>query len=220
MSCEAVAGIVLGLCLALLLHGCAEPTAAPKLVTSVQAAELDSAPPIARKYRAALTREARAAWGYPDAPVPMLAAQIAQESGWNEAARSPVGAGGLAQFMPSTASDYPDEQGKVDIYSPEWALRAQSRYMHDLYGRLKYSRDCDRMGAALSSYNGGIGHANDRQKLAADSQDFWNSVRVIQPPKVSAASQAENADYPHRIVVKLQPTYRFWGTVTCPEMLT
>jgi len=43
------------------------------------------------------------AWGL-EAPVALFAAQVHQESGWREDARSPVGALGLAQFMPGTAA--------------------------------------------------------------------------------------------------------------------
>ncbi len=48
-------------------------------------------PAQANIYRARLTREARAAWGL-EAPVALFAAQVHQESGWREDARSSVGA--------------------------------------------------------------------------------------------------------------------------------
>jgi soluble lytic murein transglycosylase-like protein len=60
-------------------------------------------PAQANTYRARLTREARAAWGL-EAPGALFAAQVHQESGWREDARSLVGALGLAQFMPGTAA--------------------------------------------------------------------------------------------------------------------
>lgn len=62
-----------------------------------------SIPVEARQYQRELTRNARAVWGL-NAPVSTFAAQIHQESQWNARARSPVGAQGLAQFMPATAS--------------------------------------------------------------------------------------------------------------------
>jgi soluble lytic murein transglycosylase-like protein len=60
-------------------------------------------PAQANIYRARLTREARAAWGL-EAPVALFAAQVHQESGWREDARSLMGALGLARFMPGTAA--------------------------------------------------------------------------------------------------------------------
>ena len=62
----------------------------------------DPIPATANRYRADLTRNARLAWGLA-APVALFAAQVHQESGWNPAAVSRVGAAGLAQFMPATA---------------------------------------------------------------------------------------------------------------------
>ncbi|MBP6897390.1 MAG: transglycosylase SLT domain-containing protein [Pseudacidovorax sp.] len=57
----------------------------------------------AERYQLTLKREAQRTWGL-DAPVATFAAQVHQESRWRADARSPVGAQGLAQFMPSTAS--------------------------------------------------------------------------------------------------------------------
>lgn len=87
-------------------------------------------PRAAQQYRATLTRAAHATWGM-DAPVSVLAAQIHTESGWNNEARSPVGAQGLAQFMPSTAAWLPEvapETGKPAPFNPGWSLRALCIY--------------------------------------------------------------------------------------------
>ena len=60
-------------------------------------------PSAANRWRADLTRAAHAQWGL-DAPIAALAAQIHQESHWKSNAVSRVGAIGMAQFMPGTAS--------------------------------------------------------------------------------------------------------------------
>lgn len=209
---ETLLGMALGVIVTLmvvgtlLLQGCTP-------VPAAQAEEVDTAPPKARQYRAELTRNARTVWGLA-APIPVLAAQLQQESDWNPNARSPVGAAGMCQFMPATARDFPDAQGQVDVYSPAWCLRAQSEYMHSLHAAVRYDDGCNRMGAALSSYNGGLGWHNKRQARAMTPQDFWNDVRVINPG-ITAANQRENEDYPLRIVYKLQPAYRTWGALTC-----
>ena len=97
--------IALGLALAFLLHGCGAPDQPPALVTSVQAAELpDGSPAASRRYREALTGYARYSFGM-DAPVPVFGGQVEQESGWAADARSGVGASGIGQFMPGTATD-------------------------------------------------------------------------------------------------------------------
>ncbi|MGH7948035.1 MAG: transglycosylase SLT domain-containing protein, partial [Candidatus Binataceae bacterium] len=87
----------------------------------------DAVVPIAaQKHRRALTTNARAVWGL-SAPIATFAAQVHQESGWHEDARSPF-AGGLAQFTPDTAQwisrRYNDELREADPFNPSWALRA------------------------------------------------------------------------------------------------
>ena len=204
---------------AILLAACGQaPAPSVALISQADAVEFDPTPAAARKFRPTLTREARLVWGL-DAPIPMLAAQLHQESGWDPNARSAVGAGGLAQFMPSTAADYPDGSGRVDVYNPDWAIRAQSRYLRDLYARVSYPRECDRLGAALSAYNGGLGWHNRRQRTAndrGDPTDFWAGVRVINPG-VTAANQRENEEYPIKIIDRWQGRYGHWGRTVCLE---
>ncbi|MGG6075185.1 transglycosylase SLT domain-containing protein, partial [Salmonella enterica] len=91
--------------------------------TTAHAAE---PPTAALKYRSDVIRSARVDWGL-NAPVADVAAQLHQESGWNPAARSPVGAQGLAQFMPSTAdwiAGLMPHLAAREPYNPGWAIRA------------------------------------------------------------------------------------------------
>ncbi len=69
------------------------------LVTAARAAE--TIPHQANTLRHKLTQQAHLAWGL-DAPVATFAAQIHTESRWQSAVSSPVGAHGIAQFMPAT----------------------------------------------------------------------------------------------------------------------
>lgn len=60
-----------------------------------------------------------------------LAVQYGTESSWNERAVSPVGAEGLAQFMPDTWKEYgidADEDGVADPFSPVDALWSGAVY--------------------------------------------------------------------------------------------
>ena len=209
--------VVIALVIATWLTACT-PQPGPELVThgpvmAAQAAEFDPAPPAAARYKATLIREARLSWGPVDVAA-VLGAQIQQESGWNPAARSPAGAGGLAQFVPSTAADF--GLAPQDVYNPDLALRAQAQYMAAIYQRMtpRFTDACQRMGASLGGYNGGEGHVRDRQALASAPQDYFGSVRLVQPPRVSAASQTENERYaPH--IIKLQISYIAWGNPWC-----
>jgi soluble lytic murein transglycosylase-like protein len=62
---------------------------------------------------------------------PTFAAQLHQESGWRPDAVSPVGAQGLAQFMPATAdwiSQLMPGLNSREPFNPAWAIRALVSY--------------------------------------------------------------------------------------------
>lgn len=75
----------------------------------------------------------------------LLSAQIYAESGFNPFARSPAGALGIAQLMPSTARSY----GVRDPFDPGQAIDAQAHLMRDLLGRF------GSVPLALAAYNAG-----------------------------------------------------------------
>ena len=177
-----------------------------------------SIPRAAQQYRATLTRAAHATWGM-DAPVSVLAAQIHTESGWNNEARSPVGAQGLAQFMPSTAVWLPEvapETGKPEPFNPGWSLRALCTYDRWLWERNDGASDYERMAFTLSAYNGGQGWVNRDKKLARqrglDAARWFGGVETVNAGR-SAAAFRENRNYPRLILQKRQYAYirAGWG---------
>lgn len=88
-------------------------------------------------------------------PAPVLAAQLQTESNWRADARSPVGAQGLAQFMPGTWATY--GQGG-DPFEPEDAIAAQGRFMGHLLDQAESSdMEGDPLELALAGYNAGFG---------------------------------------------------------------
>jgi soluble lytic murein transglycosylase-like protein len=94
-------------------------------------------------YRPALQRSAQR-WNVSSA---LLAAQIQVESGFNPAARSPVGALGISQFMPATARSY----GLSNRLNPAASIDAQAHMMRDLL------RSFASVPLALAAYNAGPG---------------------------------------------------------------
>jgi soluble lytic murein transglycosylase-like protein len=149
--------------------------------------------------------------------VPVLMAQIYQESTFNAKAKSPAGALGPLQFMPGTAkwAANAGNLGPAMPSDPAWAVRAGSWYDKFLYDRVVYLNDCDKWGAALSSYNGGLGWHNRRQQIADDPFDFWNEVRTINPG-VSDGNQLENALYPVKIIAGQARWMRVGDRKVCP----
>ncbi len=171
---------------------------------------LAQVPDGAWQYRSAMVRSAYRVHG-PGAPVATLAAQIHQESGWNAAAKSWVGAEGLAQFMPKTANDiarqFPSDCAPANPLSPAWAFACRDHLMRQLElgaetpigsGPVKA---CSAWAFAFRGYNGGPGWMMRDRRLAnsagADPDD-WLSVRPYNSGR-SANAIRENREYPERI---------------------
>jgi soluble lytic murein transglycosylase-like protein len=196
------------------------------VLTLILWASLASAVDIPRRayqYRSTLIRCARVEWGF-EAPVATFAAQLHQESLWRADAKSPVGAGGLAQFMPSTATWLPEvapQAGKANPFNPGWALRALTAYDLWLWKRIKSATECDHMAMTLSAYNGGLGWLFKDKKLAKalglDPTRWWDQVEAVNAGRAKWAIR-ENRGYPRRILLVLEPLYENagWGKGVCP----
>jgi soluble lytic murein transglycosylase-like protein len=190
------------------------------LLIAAIAARAGGVPETCRPLQRTIEAEAFAAFG-PNAPVPLFAAQIQQESACRADAFSAAGAQGLAQFMPATARDmarrYPRELGPADPYNTHWAIAAQVRYMRDLV-RMPWRTDCDTWAAKLSAYNGGEGNLQrdqgmcraqrvpDPDRCAPCADDRWWSNVELHSAR-SAAAFRENRGYPRRILLMLMPDY-------------
>lgn len=120
--------------------------------------------------------------------------QIQQESGFNPRARSPVGAAGVAQFMPATAAQY-----GVNVDDPYSSLDGAARHMAD---NLKANNGDYRF--ALAAYNAGQGNVNrygagvfDADFASGQTRDYVNSILgpggTQQPTVRQAASDALGA---------------------------
>ena len=174
-------------------------------------------PRAALPYRADLIRTARAAWGL-NAPVPVFAAQIHTESGWRPDAVSPVGALGLAQFMPATArwiAAIDPQLSGGQPYNPAWAMRALVTYDKHLYGLApaRYTAR-ERMWVALRGYNGGLGNWQAEARATGLPAPTRGQVDAACGKAGRAAAHcAENLAYPRRVLIEAQPRYALWGPV-------
>lgn len=177
-------------------------------------------PTEASRHMPTLKREAQRVWGL-GAPVATFGAQVHQESRWRADARSPVGAQGLAQFMPATAQWI----GGLDAglaeratFNAAWSMRALVVYDHWLHERIRTAADgCQRMAFTLSAYNGGLGWVYKRQAMArlggVDPGVCLGAACTLNPG-VSLGSQRENEHYP-RAIVALERQYTRWGRGAC-----
>ena len=135
-----------------------DPAASPSLTSAASDAEWAAAPVLPDH---AIADPARHAAGIParyhakilelaarfDLSPSLLEAVVWQESRWNENARSPVGAQGLAQLMPGTARYL-----GVDSRDPFQNLEGGARYLREQLDR--FDGDLEK---ALAAYNAGPG---------------------------------------------------------------
>jgi cell wall-associated NlpC family hydrolase len=118
----------------------------------------------------------------PAVSAPLIAAQIEQESGWNPNARSPVGAEGIAQFMPGTWPNWgQDDDGthNVSPLNPADAIMAMGRYDCAIAKQVA-SVPGDPVANILAGYNAGPGavvHYNGVPPYA-ETQGYVTSIEA------------------------------------------
>ncbi|MFI9082133.1 NlpC/P60 family protein [Streptomyces sioyaensis] len=93
----------------------------------------------------------------PEVTPNLLASLLTQESGFNPKAQSPVGARGIAQFMPSTWESSGvdgNHDGKRDVWDPEDAIPSSAKY---LCGIARDVKDVpgNKQNNMLAAYNSG-----------------------------------------------------------------
>lgn len=141
---------------------------------------------VPEQYREALEKAAKTA----GLPASLLAAQIKQESGWNPQAVSPVGAKGLAQFMPRTWAEYGN--GK-DPFDPFAALDAQGRYMKylvDFVSGLATS-ETQKIEFALAAYNAGPGNVHKYGGIPPFGETRDYVTKIMESSQVDFSSSCE-----------------------------
>ena len=142
------------------------------MVGALQPRVFASPPPHERPKLAArnvceiISREARRR----DLPENFLARLIWQESSFNPSALSPMGAQGIAQFMPDTAR----ERGLNDPFAPQEALLASAELLselHEIFGNL---------GLAAAAYNAGQARVkrwlSGGGELPDETRDYVHSI--------------------------------------------
>ena len=164
-------------------------------------------PHLSKAMYAILANEVRVKHGI-NAPVALHAAQIHQESRWRPGAMSPVGASGLAQFMPATAKWMPEVDNSlagVDPLDPLWSIRAQVAYTKWLYDRVDAVDECHKWAFVLSAYNGGIGWVYRDKQLSEDPYRWWGSV--AENSDRAGWAYKENREYVDKILFRWQGLY-------------
>ena len=142
----------------------------------------------------------------------LLAAQGFQESRLDQSVRSPVGAIGVMQLLPSTAKDKNVAIPNIDELEPN--IEAGAKYMAFLKERYFSGPELDELNAsllALASYNAGAGRIRRLRREAAErgyDHNLWfDNVEVIVAEQVGR----ETVQYVSNIF-KYYLTYRWINT--------
>lgn len=203
----ALLAVVLGVGLfAMEVAHASTPAASPVSATRVRI------PDASAMYRRWVEQAVAEEWGVDGSPA-RLAAQLHQESSWDPHARSPAGAEGLAQFMPSTgrwiAQQFPRRLGDFDPWNPQQAALAAAVYDAWLATRNPGANACSTWAFALSAYNGGERNLRNEQAMAAsarrDRRRWFGQVADMRAR--STGAWRENRAYVKRILVELEPAY-------------
>lgn len=127
-------------------------------------------------------------------------AQLYQESLFDPDAVSPVGAQGLAQFMPGTWEQITRELGWTGISARHAgpAIDAGAYYMAKLHRGWSSPRpDADRHFLAAASYNAGFGNLLQAQRACDMRTEYNDIIRCL--PQVTGRHSEETITYVKRI---------------------
>lgn len=130
----------------------------------------------------------------------LLKAQLHQESRLEPAAVSPVGARGVAQFMPGTWSDVSRQLGwgTVSPHVADYAIEAGAFYMSRLRDNWSAPRPvADRYSLALASYNAGLGNLLQAQQRCGGRNLYGEIIECL--PEVTGHYSRETITYVRRI---------------------
>jgi len=98
----------------------------------------------------------------------LLSSLIYQESRFEPDAKSWAGAGGLMQIMPATAKDL----GLTKLSDPNQNIAAGTAYLKKLWNNWPNIKDTtQRIKFVMASYNCGLGHVRDAQRLAKANEE-------------------------------------------------
>lgn len=150
---------------------------------------------------------------WPDLPLWRLwLAQLWQESRCDPLAVSPVGARGLAQFMPGTWSDQVRRLSLdpyADPHTAKHAIPAGAAYMASLRQTWRRGREpLERNVLAQASYNAGTGNILKAQKACGDARR-WQEIA----PCLDLVTGVKNAQETTTYVARID---RWWREMEKP----
>lgn len=148
-------------------------------------------------YDKAIKSAAETYW--PGVPWKLWKAQLYQESRLDPRAKSPVGARGIAQFMPATWAEVAKELAITDAdpTNPDQAIVAGAYYMMEQ--RLFWGKalDPDRHKLAAASYNAGAGNIRKAWRICNETYTWVATQPCL--VQVTGRHSVETTTYIQRI---------------------
>ena len=164
---------------------------APAIPVVSQAVEEVAAAPLAPPRHYSRTELCSAAATFAEAnnlPVPFFANLIWQESGFRPHVVSPVGAQGIAQFMPQLAQAY----GLENPFDPIHALATSAKFLNELLTQF------GNLGLAAAAYNAGPKRVSDfmirKRGLPAETRNYVRNITGA-PAEQWAGMKTKAADF-------------------------
>ncbi|MFE9387557.1 NlpC/P60 family protein [Streptomyces sp. NPDC007025] len=150
----------------------------------------------------------------PEVTPNLLAALLTQESGFNPKARSPVGADGIAQFMPATWKSHGVDgngDGRKNVQDPEDAIPAAARYLCDIAEDVE-DVPGDKQKNMLAAYNAGTGAVREHGGIPPykETRNYVKSITAMASIGKKAASGDQAAVALHAARKMLGKPYS-WG---------
>lgn len=130
----------------------------------------------------------------------LLKAQYYQESHLDPEAISPVGAAGIAQFMPATWAEIASKMQMVGVstFSAIHSIDGGAYYMAKMRRSWKSKRpEADRHSLAMASYNAGLGNILKAQKHCDGVLLYVGIIECL--PAITGRHSAETITYVRRI---------------------
>jgi cell wall-associated NlpC family hydrolase len=130
----------------------------------------------------------------PEVTPNLLAALLTQESRFNPKAQSPVGAQGIAQFMPSTWENHGidgNKDGKRDVFDPEDAIPSSAEYLCAIADDVK-SVPGNKQSNMLAAYNAGSGAVRKYGGVPPykETQNYVRSITALANKPASGGKTA------------------------------
>ncbi|MGW4551729.1 bifunctional lytic transglycosylase/C40 family peptidase [Streptomyces violaceorubidus] len=134
----------------------------------------------------------------PEVTPNLIAALLTQESRFNPKATSPVGAQGIAQFMPSTWETHGVDgngDGKRDVWDPEDAIPASANYLCTIAEDVK-GVPGNKQSNMLAAYNAGSAAVQKYGGVPPykETQNYVRSITALANQKKGSGGKAATTD--------------------------